>query len=193
MELSRRALALVRGSAKPSTVVFVRASFPLALVFVTACAGSASAPAAPTEGGSPVHAAAVLTSNAGVEGTVTFEQTTEGVRVLADVRGLEPGPHGFHIHETGDCSAADFKSAGGHFNPQGVDHGAPSDTAHHVGDLGNLQATDDGSATVDTAVELPASIVGKAVIIHASADDLKSQPSGAAGPRVACGVIEPRG
>ncbi|MBV1858584.1 MAG: superoxide dismutase family protein [Nannocystaceae bacterium] len=138
----------------------------------------------------------MLTSSAGIEGSVSFESTADGVRVLAEVRGLSSGSHGFHIHETGDCSAADFSSAGGHFNPHGHPHGGPSDPAHHVGDLGNLNADETGAAGLEAEPELnldgqsPDSVIGKAVIIHGGTDDLKSQPSGAAGPRVACGVIE---
>lgn len=143
-------------------------------------------------------ATATLTSPDGVEGTVTFDGSGDMVTVSADVRGLKPGKHGFHIHENGDCASADFSSAGGHFSPEGHEHGAPTDDQHHTGDLGNLEAGPDGVATaqMEMKLELSAdaedSILGKAVIIHEKADDMKSQPSGAAGPRVACGVIGPK-
>ncbi|HDZ07728.1 superoxide dismutase family protein [Pseudohongiella sp.] len=130
-----------------------------------------------------------------VDGFVLFSNTDEGVRVAAQIRGLAPmSSHGFHIHEFGDCQAADASSAGGHFNPAGMPHGAPESEQRHDGDLGNLIANDAGVAQsnmVDSELSFsgPDSILGRAVVIHAGADDLESQPSGAAGPRVACGVI----
>jgi Cu-Zn family superoxide dismutase len=125
---------------------------------------------------------------------VTFSQIDIGVRVIADVTGLEPGQHGFHIHEFGDCSAADATSAGGHFNPEGIEHGAPTDEYRHVGDLGNLEADEDGTAHyefVDDRIAFAGSnsIIGRGVIVHARADDLGTQPTGDAGGRVACGVV----
>lgn len=132
-----------------------------------------------------------------VRGTVTFTKVRDGVRVVADVSGLTPGSHGFHIHEKGDCSAPDASSAGGHFNPTGTQHGAPDSEMRHVGDLGNLLADASGRAhlvRVDRHLMLDgsSSIVGRGVIVHAKPDDLKSQPAGDAGPRVACGVIQSR-
>lgn len=129
-----------------------------------------------------------------VSGTITFIKTDAGIQVVADVSGLTPGKHGFHVHEFGDCSALDAASAGGHFNPEGVKHGAPTDTDRHVGDLGNLEADENGNAHLewtDTYISFHGShnIIGRAVIVHAEADDLTSQPTGAAGARVACGVI----
>lgn len=142
------------------------------------------------------HAVAVLHPTQGndVSGIVSFAQTDKGVRVVADVEGLTPGEHGFHIHQYGDCSAPDGTSAGGHYNPEDKPHGAPGDTERHVGDLGNIQADENGKAHLemtDRVISLrgPHSIVGLAVIVHAGADDLTSQPTGNAGPRVACGVI----
>jgi len=129
-----------------------------------------------------------------VSGTVTFIATHDGIRVVADVRGLTPGKHGFHIHEFGDCSASDGSSAGGHFNPGHMQHGAPQDPVRHEGDLGNLVADKRGIAHLDytdTRLTLsgPYGIIGYSVIVHAKEDDLKSQPTGNAGGRVACGVI----
>lgn len=130
-------------------------------------------------------------------GQVTFTATDGGVRVVADLEGLDAGAHGFHIHENGDCSAPDASSAGGHFNPTGAPHGAPDAPAaeRHVGDLGNIEAGADGTARydrTDSVISLSGanSIVGKAVVVHAGTDDLSSQPSGDAGNRLACGVIE---
>ena len=129
-----------------------------------------------------------------VSGTITFTQTENGVRVVADLQGLSKGKHGFHIHEFGDCSSVDGMSAGGHYNPQGENHGGPMDMSRHMGDMGNLEADESGKAHleyIDAVIKLNGmnSIIGKSVIIHKSEDDLKSQPSGNAGPRVACGVI----
>lgn len=128
------------------------------------------------------------------QGVVTFTETPEGVRVVANLRGLPPGRHGFHVHEFGDCSAPDAESAGGHFNPTNQPHGAPSDVQRHAGDLGNIDAGSDGTAHfewVDPVMELTGenSIVGRSVIVHAAPDDLTSQPSGDAGARLACGTI----
>ncbi len=129
-----------------------------------------------------------------VNGTITFTQTDKGVRVVADLQGLSKGKHGFHIHEFGDCSSTDGMSAGGHYNPEGKSHSAPMDMSRHMGDMGNLEADESGKAHLeytDATILLngPNSILGRSVIVHKNEDDLKSQPSGNAGPRVACGVI----
>ena len=129
-----------------------------------------------------------------VTGIVTFTQTSTGVKVVADLKGLTKGKHGFHIHECGDCTAADGTSAGGHFNPEMKSHGAPADAAHHAGDLGNIIADDNGNAHLeylDATISLygALSIIGRSIIVHKSEDDMKTQPTGNAGARVACGVI----
>lgn len=141
-------------------------------------------------------AMAMLTPTEGntVSGTVTFTQTDAGVRVEADLSGLTPGEHGFHVHENGDCSD-NGQAAGGHFDPAGNPHGAPDDAQRHAGDLGNIEADANGNAVynrVDNVLALngPNSIIGKAFIVHAGTDDLTSQPTGDAGGRVACGIIE---
>lgn len=141
-------------------------------------------------------AVAVLISgnDSGVTGKVTFTQTAEGVHVQATVTGLTPGKHGFHVHQLGDLSKADLTSTGGHFNPEGHDHAGPMAAMRHVGDLGNLTAGADGKAMADfvdpkLALAGPHSIIGRGVIVHAGEDDLTSQPTGAAGGRVAGGVI----
>ena len=146
----------------------------------------------------PSHAQAVLKSAKGhkIKGTIHFTQNDHMMKIDTMVDGLKPGPHGFHIHETGDCSKADFTSAGGHFNPDKTPHGSTSGDKRHAGDMGNLTADRKGKA--HTSLEIhgmtmkdgPSSIIGKAVIIHADPDDLKSQPVGNAGARVACGIIE---
>lgn len=141
-------------------------------------------------------AVCVLHPTAGndVSGIITFTKTDNGIKIVADVEGLTEGKHGFHIHEFGDCSRLDGKSAGGHFNPDIKNHGAPDASERHVGDLGNLIAGSDGKAQyerTDTYISLSGShsILGRAIIVHAGEDDLTSQPTGAAGSRLACGVI----
>ncbi len=129
-----------------------------------------------------------------VTGTITFTKEADGIKVVADITGLKPGKHGFHIHEYGDCTSDDGTSAGGHFNPDNVKHGAPTDSVRHVGDFGNIEAGQDGNAHFEITDSLlsfsgPHSIIGRGVIVHGGEDDLTSQPAGNAGPRVACGVI----
>jgi Cu-Zn family superoxide dismutase len=140
-------------------------------------------------------AALTPTQDSDVKGTVTFSKSRDGIQVEATLMGLGEGMHGFHIHETGDCSAPDASSAGGHFNPAGNEHGARTDSERHMGDMGNIEADAEGNATVnftDSVITFD-QIMGKAVILHSGEDDLTSQPSGAAGNRMACGVIESAG
>lgn len=149
------------------------------------------------EGPEITQATAVISPTEGnnTAGVVTFTQTDNGVRVEATISGLDQeARHGFHIHQYGDCRATDGTSAGGHFNPEGVDHGAPTDDMRHVGDLGNLPSNAQGTADVDfvdshLSFSGPGSILGRGVIVHAGTDDFESQPTGAAGSRLACGVI----
>ena len=135
------------------------------------------------------------TANQTARGEVTFTTEAGGVHVVGTFSGLVFGEHGFHVHEKGDCSAPDATSAGGHFDPATKPHAAREATARHVGDLGNLKADPYGLARVDfvdTTLSLggPNSIIGKAVIIHEKPDDFMTQPTGNAGARQACGVIE---
>jgi Cu-Zn family superoxide dismutase len=161
----------------------------LTALVVTLLAGSLHA--AP-----PMRAVAVLSplGGSGVSGTVTFVKTEAGLRISVHVQGLKPGVHGFHIHEFGDCSAADGSSAGGHFNPSGSPHGGPQAADRHTGDLGNITAGSDGVARLDHTdpradLEGPHGVLGRGVIVHVSADDFTTQPTGNAGGRLACGVI----
>ena len=129
-----------------------------------------------------------------VHGLVTFTKVKNGIKVVADIEGLTPGKHGFHIHQYGDCSDPKGKSAGGHFNPESVKHSGHNSTIRHVGDFGNIIADKDGKAHLEFVDNLisfhgPHNIVGRGVVIHGGADDLTSQPSGNAGPRVGCGAI----
>jgi superoxide dismutase, Cu-Zn family len=129
-----------------------------------------------------------------VKGTITFTKESEGIRVVARLEGLKPGEHGFHIHQFGDCSAPDAESAGGHFNPTSMPHAGPAAEKRHAGDLGNITADESGYASYDRVdkhlrLDGEESIIGRAVIVHEKVDDLKTQPTGNAGGRVACGVI----
>jgi Cu-Zn family superoxide dismutase len=145
----------------------------------------------------PLKAVAVLHPTAGnkVSGTVTLTEEADGVKIRANIAGLSPGNHGFHVHEFGDCSAADAASAGAHFNPTHKAHAGPDAPERHVGDMGNVQADASGKATleyVDHQISLTndeRSVIGRSVVVHAKPDDLKSQPAGDSGARVACGVI----
>ena len=133
-------------------------------------------------------------SGSSVTGTVTFTKTDKGMVVVADISGLTPGKHGFHIHEFGDCSSPDAMSAGGHFNPAMQKHGGPMDMERHEGDMGNITADEKGVAHLEFTDKMLSfdgknSIIGRGIIIHAKEDDLVSQPVGNAGPRVACGTI----
>ena len=168
----------------------------LAFALTTSCLGCSEDEPTASEA---TQASAVINPTEGnqAQGTVEFTQEAGGVRVIANLTGLTEGDHGFHIHEKGDCSAADGTSAGGHFNPHGTVHGPPDAAPdRHVGALGNITADASGDAAynrVDTLLELDGtnSIIGLAVIVHALPDDF-SQPTGAAGARVGCGVIEGR-
>ena len=132
-----------------------------------------------------------------VSGRLTLVPMDDGVHITGEVGGLTPGDtRGFHIHEKGDCSAADATTAGGHFNPEGQGHGRGGHGAHHAGDTDNIVADAKGVARIDahvTGVTLGGGaandVAGRAVIVHAAADDYITQPTGNAGARVACGVI----
>jgi Cu-Zn family superoxide dismutase len=150
-----------------------------------------------SKSGTPSKAIAVLHPTAGnkVSGTVTFTPVGDGVQVHAEITGLTPGKHGFHVHEFGDCSAADAASAGAHFNPTNQPHAGPDAAARHEGDMGNVEADASGNAKldyVDNQISLTSgakSVIGRSVVVHAKPDDLKTQPSGDSGARIACGAI----
>lgn len=135
------------------------------------------------------------TSGNTATGTVSFAQRGDKILVVADISGLTPGDHGFHIHEKGDCSAPDGTSAGGHFNPSAQAHGNPDSPHHHFGDMPMLTADASGHAKLSveldsiTLQEGTGNIVGRSVIVHQKADDYQTQPTGNSGGRVACGVI----
>jgi Cu-Zn family superoxide dismutase len=169
----------------------------ITLVFLLVGGFAAQAQTPGEKSSTPSKAVAVLHPTAGnkVTGTVTFTEVADGVQVRAEITGLTPGNHGFHVHEFGDCSAADASSAGAHFNPTHKPHGGPDSAERHVGDMGNIQADASGKAKleyVDHEMSLTndeRSVIGRSAVVHAKADDLKSQPAGDSGARVACGVI----
>ena len=131
--------------------------------------------------------------------TAELTQTEKGVRLELRATALPAGPHGFHVHAVGQCAAPDFKSAGGHFNPGAKEHGMENPKGHHAGDLPNLVAGTDGKGSAEAL--LPDATLGEgkgslfqeggtALVIHAGPDDLKSDPAGNSGARIACGVVE---
>ena len=160
----------------------------IAALVLASCASTATGPSA--------SATLSPTSGSTASGTVKLQQLGDGsVRVTVDLTGVPPGVHGFHIHDKGDCGD-NGNAAGGHFNPATTAHGAPSADPHHAGDFGNVTADADGrvhtefttrSVTVEAG---PNSAVGHAVILHANPDDLVTQPTGNAGARIACGIVQ---
>jgi superoxide dismutase, Cu-Zn family len=136
-------------------------------------------------------------SGSKVSGTATFTERDGRVTMTIKVKGLTPGAHAIHLHEVGDCSAPDASSAGGHWNPTGEKHGRWMHAPFHHGDIGNLAANKKGKAELTFESELwtidggkPGDVVGHSVVIHEKQDDFATQPTGNAGARVACGVIE---
>jgi superoxide dismutase, Cu-Zn family len=180
----------------------------LVLLFAIASGCGRARPTAEGAAGALDEGRAVATlepkSGSAVTGTATFVQQPDGtVRVVAELQGLTPGQHGFHVHELGDCTAPDASSAGPHFAGRpaphapalGTGHGLPAAQARHVGDLGNITAAEDGSARLELVDEIIAlegerSIVGRALVVHERRDDGATVES--AGARVACGVIVAR-
>jgi len=153
--------------------------------------------AAPGPAGPSARAELLSRSGSSVTGAVDFVQRGNVLVVTGEIRGLKPNAeHGFHVHEKGDCSAADATSAGGHFNPGGHAHGRAGQGPHHAGDVPNLKADANGVARVNAEVSglsisgtAPDGIIGRGLVVHRDPDDYKSQPAGNSGPRVACGVI----
>src|SRR6185436_19148893 len=140
----------------------------------------------------PSKAAATQPSNKNVTGTVNFTQDGNDVKVVADITGLSPGKHGFHIHAKADMSDPQLQSVGPHWDTGAHKHGGPDTPEHHAGDLGNLTADDAGKAHMESTLKgvKIADLEGKSVIVHAAEDDLKTDPSGKSGGRIAGGAIE---
>jgi Cu-Zn family superoxide dismutase len=135
-------------------------------------------------------------SGSSLSGTAEFKAHDGMLMITVTIQGAPPGEHAVHIHEKGDCSAPDASSAGGHFNPGGHQHGAPDSPEHHAGDLGNITIAADGTGSLMihsgdlTAASGPNSVVGHAIIVHEKSDDFVTQPTGNAGGRIGCGVIQ---
>ncbi len=164
----------------------------------TTASNEAATTAPPADPTSAKHRVDLMPGQGGnVAGALELVVNDGAITMTGLVSGLKPGSeHGFHIHEKGDCSSPDFKSAGDHFNPTSQQHGDPASPPHHLGDIPNLMADDMGKAPVNAHIEGvtlgdhgPNDIVGRAVVVHADPDDYKTQPSGNSGDRVACGVI----
>jgi Cu-Zn family superoxide dismutase len=186
----------------------------LAAVALSACATAPSS--TPPAASMPRHPRAVVTAPAAstvpaavahiagasgslVSGTLALAPLHGGVHVTGELGGLAPGSHGFHVHQTGDCSAADASSAGGHFNPAGSGHGRAGTAMHHAGDIDNLVADASGVAHIDVQLRgvslggnVATDIVGRALVVHAAPDDYQTQPAGNSGARIGCGVIRVR-
>ncbi|KRD18324.1 superoxide dismutase [Acidovorax sp. Root275] len=169
----------------------VRLAGVLSMVAVATLAGCAAYSTGPT-------ATAKLEPTRGntAAGAVTFVQSGDVVKVSGSITGLKPNAeHGFHVHEKGDCSSGDGMSTGGHFNPGGKSHGHHGMGDHHTGDLPSLKADANGVATFNfesSTIRVGSTandIVGKGLIVHRDPDDYKTQPTGNAGPRLACAVI----
>ena len=155
----------------------------------------------PPLGASDIMTQTILSANGTMLGTLDLEDLGEaGTKITVKVKGISPGPHAMHFHETGKCDAPDFKSSGGHYNPEGVSHGFKVSDGPHAGDMMNVIAAEDGSGTFIVINErvsingdhgLPTLLDadGTALILHAGQDDYQSQPSGAAGPRIGCAVV----
>lgn len=171
----------------------------LAAAGLTACGGGQPRASGGGAVEAPTATASLLDSTGTRVGVATFADSGGTGQLAVSVTGLAPGRHGMHIHENGTCTGPDFQSAGGHFNPDGKQHGTANPEGPHAGDLPNLVVEDDGSA--DTTLSVPASLLAegpasmlgtqrRSLVIHADPDDEQTDPSGNSGARVVCGVIE---
>lgn len=182
--------------------------FLIPILFASACATSSapsqapasSAAAASVSAATGPAATAVLEPRSGstVSGTARFVPVADGLGAHVEVQGAQPGLHGVHIHEKGDCSDPKAASAGGHYNPNtGAHHGGPRTPVRHGGDLGNLTVDSSGKGTLDVVVgdlsvdSVQNGVVGRAIVVHEKADDLQTDPAGNSGGRFACGVVLP--
>ncbi len=136
-------------------------------------------------------------SDSKVAGMGTFSEKGGKVTFKLEVTGVPAGEHAVHIHEKGDCSSPDGKSAGGHWNPSTDEHGKWEAEHHHMGDIGNMTVGADGKGTVTLTTDKwsigtgqPNDVIGKSIVIHGGVDDFKTQPTGNAGNRIGCAVIK---
>lgn len=137
-------------------------------------------------------------SGSRAEGKAWLTKSDAGFQLVVSVQNVKPGKHGIHFHEKGDCSAPDASSAGAHFNPTKLTHGTPDPMKHHVGDLGNITVESDGTGVLNLVIGREVfhpgftdwtELIGKSLVLHEKVDDLKTQPSGDSGDRIACGVV----
>jgi Cu-Zn family superoxide dismutase len=190
-------LSSLIGSEKEEDLMELKGRLGLTLAAVAGLALVAYGASAQKAAAAP-QAKATLEAKSGstVTGWATFAEQAGGVKAVVHIEKAPPGTHGLHIHEKGDCSDPEAKNAGGHFNPTGTEHAGPTDAKHHAGDLGNIEVKADGTGHLEitsdmlTVKEGPNSVVGRSVVFHEKADDLKTQPTGNAGGRLACGVIK---
>ena len=184
---------------RPAAETTADTAAPAATAASSTPAPEPAAPSAPATAAAAATLAA--TQDNAVAGDLRLAAADGGVRITGTVSGLTAGSeHGFHVHETGDCSAPDASSAGGHFNPTASAHGKVGQAPHHAGDTDNLTADAQGNGQVDRMLQgatlgdgAATDVVGKAVVVHAKPDDYTTQPSGDAGDRLACGVIATAG
>ena len=173
--------------------IFAVAPFTL----LAACAGSKSSSTVTTAPHAGPTATAAIEGRSGstLTGTATFVQNGDAVHVSVDVSGAPEGIHAVHLHEKGDCSPPDATSAGGHFNPGHMEHGSPDAPSHHAGDFGNMTVGGEGrghlelDTTMLTVLPGDRSVVGRAIVVHAKEDDMRTQPTGNAGGRIGCGAV----
>jgi Cu-Zn family superoxide dismutase len=154
---------------------------------------------AQTATGAKKSATATIEARSGskVAGLAHFAASGDKVTMTVKVSGLTPGTHAIHLHEKGDCSDPEAKSAGGHWNPTSAAHGKWGEGSFHHGDIGNLVANESGAATLTFTTDLwtiggdpGTDVVGRSVVVHDKADDFQTQPTGNAGGRVGCGVVQ---
>lgn len=166
-------------------------------VAVSACA-TTSPDAASSNAAAPMASASLTAGDGSARGTASVTEAADGLHVLVKAQGLMPGIHAVHVHMTGTCTAPDFASAGGHWNPTGRKHGMDNPAGAHMGDMPNMTVGTDGTGEIEYVIAggtissgtMPLlDADGAAVVIHAQADDNMSDPAGNAGGRIACGVL----
>ena len=180
------------------TMLAALAGLSLACATSSANGPGASAEAATQSPAPATVARAALEARSGsaLTGEGVFTREGEEVVLTVAVTGVSPGTHAVHLHEKGDCSAPDASSAGGHWNPTSEAHGQWGHAPHHLGDVGNLEVGEDGSGRLvfragvwEVGTGGERDIVGHALVVHEKVDDFTTQPTGAAGGRIGCGVV----